>query len=299
MGNDVIPIGDVGRCTQAGILPGQRCLRANSSTTPDGRPEVVVAAPGTDLPLDNPGAAFGGAGAAHLIDGATRAILYTYVTPEPQRGAAFSSTFEQTIAAGDLGESGLPDVFLGAPGQNTRYVATGRGYAMTGNFKAGPVLLNIGRIDDPTPDVTEENFSGSAAGVGDLVPGPAFPANELLVGQSGPRVGPVNVQGRPIDVHFFNPSLEMALQSIQDPDAVSSSSFGDSIEPLGDLNEDGFLDFAVGAQRYSNTSVLFVGRGYIFRSDNSPAPAPPWAPSRPLAPPWAPARGLTLQPRPR
>jgi hypothetical protein len=289
MGNDVIPIGDVGRCTEAGILSGQRCLRANSNTTPDGRPEVVIAAPGTDLPLDAPGPAFGGAGVAHLVDGATRSILYTYVHPEPQRGAAFSSTFEQTIAAGDLGESGLPDVFLGAPGQNVRYTASGRGYAMTGNFKAGPGLLNIGRVDDPTPDATEENFGGSSAGVGDLVGGAATPANELMVGASGPRVGPVNVEGRPIDVHFFNPSLENVLQSVQDPDAHSSSSFGDSIEPLGDLNEDGFLDFAVGAFRYSSPSVLFVGRAYIFRSDNSLAPGAPTGTGTGPATPTTPA----------
>lgn len=284
-GNDVIPIGDVGRCNQVAVQPGEKCLRANSTQTPDGRPDVVVSALSTDLPLDRPDPAWGNAGAAHLIDGATGAILHTYVHPEPQRGANFGGTFEHTIAAGDMGDTGLPDVQLGAPNQNARFTASGRAYVMNGNFKAGAGLINIARLDDPTPDPTEENFGGSSAGVGDLVGGATTPANELLVGESGPRVGPVNVEGRPIDIHVFSPSLERALQSIPDPDAQSSSAFGDSIEPLGDLNEDGFLDFAVGAFRYTGSGGLNQGRVYIFRSDNSPAAATPAPRGAPQPPP--------------
>jgi hypothetical protein len=273
LGNDVIPIGDVGKCNQAGIQPGDLCPRAQSTQTPDGRPDVVISSLSVDLPLHAPDPAFGNAGVAYLIDGATAAILHTYVHPEPQAGANFGGTFEHTIAAGDMGDTGLPDVQLGAPNQNARYTAGGRSYVMDGNFKASASLLTIARLDDPTPDPTEENFGGSSAGVGDLVGGAATPANELMVGESGPRVGPVNVEGRPIDIHFFNPSLEQPLQSVQDPDAQSSSAFGDSIEPLGDLNEDGFLDFAVGAFRYSGSGGINQGRAYIFRSDNSPAPS--------------------------
>ena len=278
-GNDIIPIGDVGRCNLAGVLPGDRCPRASSTQTPDGRPEVVVSALSADLPLSAPDPAFGNAGVAYLIDGATGAILHTYLHPEPQRGAAFGGTFEHTIAAGDIGDTGLPDVQLGAPSQNARYTASGRAYVMNGNFKTSATLISIARLDDPTPDPTEENFGGSSAGVGDLVGGAATPANELIVGESGPRVGPVNVEGRPIDVHFFNPATEQALQSVPDPDSQTSSAFGDSIEPLGDVNEDGFLDFAVGAFRYSGAAGIVQGRVYIFRSDNSPTPrtgpAPP------------------------
>src|SRR4051794_8163215 len=177
-GNDIIPIGDVGGCTQAGVQPGDKCLRANSTTTPDGRPDFVASALSVDLPLRNPDPAFGNAGVAYLIDGATKAILHTYVHPEPQRGANFGGTFEHTIAAGDMGDTGLPDVQLGAPNQNARYTAEGRSYIMNGNFKTSAGLINIARLDDPTPDVTEENFGGSSAGVGDLVGGAASPANE-------------------------------------------------------------------------------------------------------------------------
>lgn len=285
-GNDLIPIGDVGRCTDAALAPGDTCPRAASTATADGRPEVVIPAPGADYPLDDPDPAFSEAGAAYLVDGATGTILHTFLHPEPQRGGAFGGSFEHTLAAGDMGDTGHPDVLIGAPGQNAAFKASGRAYVMSGNFRTSASLTNIARLDDPTPEVTEENFGGSSAGVGDLVPGAEAPRNEIMVGQSGPRVGPFVQSSRPIDVGFFNPSTERVLQLVPDPDAQTSSAFGDSIEPLGDLNEDGFLDFAVGAFRFVDASGTSAGRFYIFRSDNSPAPPPPPAP----APPGQPAQ---------
>ena len=288
-GNDLIPIGDVGRCNNAALAPGARCPRGDSTATADGRPEVVIAAPGTDYPLDDPDAAFSDAGAAHLVDGATGTILHTYLHPEPQRAAGFGGSYEHTLAAGDMGDTGHPDVSLGAPGQDAAFKGSGRAYVMSGNFRTSAGLTNIARLDDPTPEVTEENFGGSSAGVGDLVPGAEAPANEIMIGQSGPRTGPFVPSSRPIDIGFFNPSTERVLQLVPDPDAQTSSAFGDSIEPLGDLNEDGFLDFAVGAFRFVDASGTSAGRFYIFRSDNSPAPAapaaPPAAPAAPDAPP--------------
>jgi len=299
-GNDLLPIGDVGRCTNAALAPGAKCPRADSTTTPDDKPEVLVMAPGEDYPLANPDPAFSEAGAAYLVDGATGTILHTYLHPEPQRAAAFGGSFEHSLATGDLGDTGLPDVAIGAPGQNGPFTASGRSYVMSGAFKTSASLTNIARLADPTPDVTEENFGGSSAGVGDLVPGADAPRNELMVGESGPRVGPFVTQGLPIDVVFFNPSTERALQIVQDPDAQSSSAFGDSIEPLGDLNGDGFLDFVVGAFRYVAANGLGNGRFYIFRSDNSPAPVatpPPPAATPPAAtpPPAPPVVTLTAR----
>lgn len=301
-GNDLIPIGDVGRCTSAALAPGDRCPRAASTATPDGRPEVVVPAPGADYPLDDPDPAFSETGAAYLVDGATGTILHTFLHPEPQRAGAFGGSFEHTLAAGDMGDTGHPDVLIGAPGQDATFKASGRAYVMSGNFRTSSSLTNIARVDDPTPEVTEENFGGSSAGVGDLVPGAQAPRNEIMVGQSGPRVGPFVQSSRPIDIGFFNPSTERVLQLVPDPDAQSSSAFGDSIEPLGDLNEDGFLDFAVGAFRFVDASGTSAGRFYIFRSDDSPAPvvAPPPPPATPATTVVTPLVGraveLTAQP---
>lgn len=61
-----------------------------------------------------------------------------------------------------------------------------------------------------------------------------------------------------------------------------------SLAPLGDVNADGFKDFAVGAGFYDLTSAgcqpcANAGRLYILRSDNSPAPATPPPPAPPAA----------------
>lgn len=290
-GNDLIPVGDLGTC-RVTTPAGDRCPAVSTTTTPDGIPDFVASSPGVDLPAANPDPSLVGVGVAFLVDGATGSILFEYQHPDPQRGAGFGGNFEQTLAVGDLGDSGQPDIWLAAPNQNGRYVAQGRGYVMNGSFKTAS-LLNFAGIFDPTPAVTEKNFGSSLVGVGDLVGGPDTPANEVLVGASGPNLVQNVRQETVTDIHFFNPATEKTLQSIANPDGAIESAFGDSIEPLGDLNGDGFFDFAAGAFRFSGTTGVAQGRFYIFRSDNSPTPAtPPGAASPPAGTPPPPAPGL-------
>jgi len=286
LGNTLTAIGDVGRCNTATPAPatpinaGDRCPRANSTTVPDGLPEFVASAPGADLPLDDPDPSFANAGVAYLIDGASGAVLYTYLHPERQSGATFGSQLgSHEPAAGDLGSTALPDVYLPAPGQNTpAATAAGRGYVMNGNFRTGSASVLLARLEDPTP-LKGGNFGGGSAGVGDLVGGPTTPVNELLVGVEGFTSSPSS------DVHFFNPATEKVLQTVPDPDAQAGSAFGGAIVPVGDLNDDTFLDFAVGAENYTGAAGNQEGRAYIFRSDNSPAPPAPTPAPTPSGPP--------------
>ncbi|CAA9508007.1 MAG: hypothetical protein AVDCRST_MAG67-2552, partial [uncultured Solirubrobacteraceae bacterium] len=281
LANTVTAVGDLGRCTDPAILPGQRCSRLLSTTLPDAVPDIVIPSPGTDLPIDAPDAGFANAGVAHLVDGATGAILYTYLHPERQSGATFGSQLSShEPAVGDLGNTSAPDLYLPAPIQHTVAVGAGRGYVMNGNFKVGSGGVLLSRLDDPTP-AKMGNFGGGAAGVGDLVPGAAAPANELLVGVEGFTSSPGN------DVHVFNGATERVLQTISDPDGQSGSAFGGAIVPIGDINGDTFLDIAVAAENFSGSTGVAQGRVYILRSDNSPAPAA----AAPAAAPDAPAPG--------
>jgi hypothetical protein len=63
------------------------------------------------------------------------------------------------------------------------------------------------------------------------------------------------------------------------PDQQLGAGFGDALQPIGDVNGDGFLDFAIGEGQYddvvNNAPVPDAGRIYLFKSDNSPAPQPP------------------------
>lgn len=288
LANTINTVGDLGRCTDPAILPGQRCPRLLASTMPDAVPDIVIPSPGTDLPLEAPDAGFANAGVAYLVDGATGAILYTWLHPERQSGATFGSQLSShEPAVGDLGNTTAPDVYLPAPIQNTVTVGAGRGYVMNGNFRVGSGGVLLSRLDDPTP-AKMGNFGGGAAGVGDLVPGAAAPANELLVGVEGFTSSEGN------DVHVFNGATERVLQTISDPDGQTGSAFGGAVVPLGDINNDELLDIAVAAENFSGAAGAAQGRVYILRSDNSPAPPAP--PAAAPAPPAAGPAGAAGQP---
>ena len=276
-GNSLSAIGDVGTCTAAGIQPGARCPDASSTTTPDGRPDVVVGALRVDLPLNGPRAALEDAGVSALVDGATGAVLRTYEHPDPQRIAVFGSQFQHP-APGDLGADPLPDAYIPASAQDTPGAPTGgQGFVLNGNFKVGNSLIS--RIVDPTPHETE-NFGYSSVGVGDLVGGGGNPGNELLVGSEGPfftdrASTEPPAPPPPNDLHFFNGATGRVLQTISDPDSQPGSGFGGAVSGLGDLNEDGFLDFSVGAELFSRPNGIGEGRVYIFRSRRPTTGNPP------------------------
>src|SRR5262249_30820920 len=82
----------------------------------------------------------------------------------------------------------------------------------------------------------------------------------------------------------FDPIHEVSLQDIPAPDQQPGLGFGTSLAPLGDLNGDGFADFAVGAGLFDQAATgggcpappalcSDRGRVYIFQSNNTPAAA--------------------------
>jgi hypothetical protein len=306
-GHVQIPIGDVGQCrvgtfgseTFPTPTPGEPCLPAASTNVPDGRPELIVAAHRTDYPVDDPDPAMFDVGVVFLIDGATRSILNMYTHPEPQPGSAFGFMLHNPFPAGDMGfglAADNPDFPASAFRQNVNGVTgAGRDYLMNGNFKAGPNTYSFGQLNDPTPTIGG-NFGTAWTAVGDLVP--SLNKNELLIGgfASQPSRGDAIT-----DMWFMNPFYERPLQQIVDPDQQPDSKFGSRVVPLGDLNGDGFLDFVAAADGWDSPTGSAnnnIGRVYIFRSDNSPAPAgntppPPPPPATALptgtAPPPPPA----------
>ena len=307
-GQAVFPIGDVGTCN-ATTAAGELCPNASSTNVPDGSPEVVVSSFRTDLPsnADFPDPAFFDVGVNMLIDGKTGTVLSIYQHPEPQAGSIFGFTLHNEPAAGDLGSSALPDVLIPAMRQNQDFTAQGRAYVMNGNFKAGANGINFSQLNDPTPQ-SGGNFGVSSAGVGDLVSDEdGAPRNELLIGAFGPHNPGTNADVIN-DVSIFNAVTEKRLQTINDPDQQKGSSFGTALAPLGDVNDDGFLDLAVSADLWDSSAFRSQGRVYILRSNNSPAPKPPPRPGSPplvvtplVAAPNCPpgtSTGVTCQPLP-
>jgi hypothetical protein len=279
LGYSIEPVGDVGTCnTNPGA--GMFCANANSTGTPDGKPDVVISSHRSDD--------FGmfDVGVAPLFDGATGALLYIYHHPEPQPASLFAFSNYNQPAPGDLGSSTAPDIYQAAMRQNNPNTGGGKGYVLNGAFKQGgsPNAVSFATFVDPTPNASED-FGTSSAGVGDVVSAAdgLDSHNEMLIGAYGPH----NPGTNPFvinDVHFFSALTEDSLMDIEAPDQQAGLGFGTAIAPMGDLNGDGILDFAVGAGLYDGTTGADQGRIYIFRSDDSPAPPEQPPPTSPQGP---------------
>ena len=104
-----------------------------------------------------------------------------------------------------------------------------------------------------------------------------------MVGAYGPDAASPN-GGVVNDVHIFSALAEQPLQTLRAPDPQPGAGFGTALAPLGDLNGDGFQDYAIGAGGYDAGANDGQGRIYLFRSDDSPAPPAPRAPEAPAPP---------------
>ena len=291
----LMPVGDLGRCT-ASPGAGAPCVAASGTGEEDGRPDVVVGAHRTDD--------FGMAdvGAALLVDGATLSVLARYRHPEPQPAALFGFAGYAQPAVGDLAGTRTPDLYLAAMRQNSPFTASGKGYAMNGAFRQAstPDAVGLAAFIDPTPH-PGESFGTSSAGVGNVVGAEAGldGRTEVMVGAYGPDAASPN-GGVVNDVHIFSALAEQPLQSLRAPDPQPGAGFGTALAPLGDLNGDGFQDYAIGAGGYDAGANDGQGRIYLFRSDDSPAPAEPRTPAAPApaaGPPGAPGPAGPAGPR--
>jgi hypothetical protein len=282
MGYSVAPVGDLGKCLTETISAGTFCLNTANTTTPDGRPEFIASSHRADS------YGIGDSGVAFVVDGPTGRVLDVHTPPEPQQSAIFAFSNYNQPALGNVGSSGSfppaaptgPDVYHGAMVHSLEFTAQGRGWVINGDFRFGGANhYRIATLDDPTPSKIG-NFSTSSGGVGDVA---LDQRTELMIGAYGPHA-PQVVEDVINDVHIFSPLNDQVLQTIPDPDQQPGSGFGRALAPLGDLNEDGFLDFVIGAGGFGpgicspcppGGSEPAQGRIYIMRSDNTvSAPGP-------------------------
>jgi Ca2+-binding RTX toxin-like protein len=249
---------------------------------PDDRPDFVIAARNTSYPRANPDINLQPAvGVAYLFNGANGNLFTVYPHPEPQARATFSASFNSGRPGGDLGLTGLPDVVIPAPLQNNIFPDDGTAYLFRGDQASagggGQGGWQFGQMDDPDP-YPGAGFGSSTTGVGNLAGGAsAFAANEMMIGSWGPfDPGTEEAFNAVQNVQIVNPQSGTNLQTIPDPTGERGSGFGVGMTPMGDLNDDGFLDFGITAY-LSNGPLAGQGRAYILYSNNvSPAvPTPP------------------------
>jgi hypothetical protein len=280
MGYSVAPVGDLGACNNTTpIAPtddpnAYRCLNTANTTTPDGRPDIILSVHRVDR------SGLGDVGLALAIDGRTGRVMDIYNHPEPMQAAIFGFSNYNQPAIGDAGSSVAPDVYQAAMIQDVDWFAQGEGYVLSGDFRAnGANHYRISTLDDPTP-FKIGNFGTSSAGVGNVA---GDSRNEIMIGAYGPHA-PQVIDDVMSDVHIFDPLHDTVLATIPDPDQNLGSGFGRGLAPMGDLNEDGFLDMVIGAGGFGGgtcspcsptTPGAAQGRAYLFRSNNTPPLAPP------------------------
>jgi hypothetical protein len=229
-GASVAPLGDIGACDTTGVS-GTICSPADHVlATPDGVPDLLVSGTGVD------NGASADAGAAFVIDGASGTILARIASPIPQPSGGFGAFSSGEGAVGNVGASAVPDIYAGASGQNLGYIFSG----------ALPIGSPFRTATDPTPS-SSSGFGAVSSPLGDIT---GDGAGELLLGEAGTAAD---------DVHVSN-AAPTPLQTIPAP--AGAAGFGNAVAPLGDVNGDGFADFAVGAPATSGAA----GRVYIMKS---------------------------------
>ncbi|MGC6479404.1 MAG: FG-GAP-like repeat-containing protein [Flavobacteriaceae bacterium] len=213
----------------------------------DGIPDLAVGAYYDDNGGNNSGAAYilfmdtdGSVGSFVKIDNSTT------------NGPPFSPIhrFGTSVAAGDLNGDNIPDLVVGADGNDTGGTDRGAVHILYLN-RDGSVQRSI-EINQNTPGMlpmsNNDRFGNSVAVIQDLN-GDSVP--ELVVGTPAEDAAGSNSGG----IHLLYMNLNGTIQSavridgttLNGPSLSSDDRFGTSVADIGDVNGDGIPELAVGA----------------------------------------------------
>ena len=169
-----------------------------------------------------------------------------------------SQDFGFSVApAGDVNGDGIPDLIVGAPSYDGIQDFAGRAYLFLGPFDADRSAADA----DATISAVNfgDNLGFSVAGAGDT-DGDGF--DDLLIGaRSNDAPGIQSGQ-----VYLFRGPVTGDLQAADADAVISGEDFdelGRAVAGIGDIDDDGIADIALGAPLASNRGRVLVFRGPV------------------------------------
>lgn len=198
--------------------------------------DIIISAPFEGNTLGNPG------GSVYVISGKSGDTLYNW------SGDQTYSTFGFSVAAnGDVNNDGTNDIIIGAPRQFSTEPIAGRVYVFSG--ATGDTLYVF------DGEIKEHKFGSSVSFAGD-VNNDGY--DDIIIGSDKTNYFDTTES----QVYVFSGKSGDTLY-LFDGDGVFGN-FGRYVSTAGDLDNDGFDDFAIGARFSYVDSILGVGKLYVF-----------------------------------
>ncbi|HEV8700655.1 MAG TPA: MopE-related protein [Candidatus Polarisedimenticolia bacterium] len=201
---------------------------------------------------------------ASILSGADRSVVCRM--SDPDAGSSFAASI---VSVGDVTGDGVPDLAVGEPGWSSITVP----YHDAIGFYSGADCAPIGRFFDTFPNCVTPGLGchhalgSTMVTIGDIT-GEGRP--DLLIGDplfdslfsNGLGIGQVIV--------LSNPGFQV-LARLQAPVPMQFGNFGSSLAGLGDINQDGVPDFAVGGPRESKAYLYSGATRTLIRTVVEPA----------------------------
>lgn len=222
--------------------------------------DIAVGAPGEDYNGSGPNA-----GVVFLYSNNGSSLHAPVVLTQSGAGANESGDkFGSALAKGDFNSDGLPDLVVGAPGEDYSGSGANAGIAFlftgNGNGVANPTLVR----QSPTNSHEAGDLFGSTLAVGDFN---NDGLDDLVVGAPGEATGNSGADSGAIFL-YLSAGARLGAPRMYTQRLVETNEAGDkfgSALAVGDFNSDGYADLAVGApgENYSNSGAN-AGVVYVF-----------------------------------